>query len=200
MMIKTGIFAEACGAESNPPASCGGAFLPPVMGSVAFLMMEFTGLSYLEIVVASIIPAAIYYLGVFTLIHFGRHAGPPRLGPLEDNRLTMAQALRNDWHHLLPIVALVTLIAQGYTASFVASASIAVVIVSSMLNRKPERRILPRAFAFCCFDTLQKMVVLGAAVLVAGLIIAGIDLVGPDREVHGSSHPNCGRGSSCNFF
>jgi len=176
MMIKTGISPKRAGGIESA-ASCGGAFLPPVMGSVAFLMMEFTGLSYLEIVVASIIPAAIYYLGVFTLIHFDGMRDPS-VGTLEDNRLTMAQALRNDWHHLLPIVALVTLIAQGYTASFVASASIAVVIVSSMLNRKPERRILPRAFAFCCFDTLQKMVVLGAAVLVAGLIIAGIDLSG----------------------
>ena len=67
MMIKSGISAVRAGGVESA-ASAGGAFLPPVMGAVAFLMVEFTGLSYLEVVVASIAPALLYYLGVFALV------------------------------------------------------------------------------------------------------------------------------------
>lgn len=176
MMVKSGISRVRAGA-TEAAACCGGAFLPPVMGSVAFLMVEFTGISYLDVILASIFPAMLYYLGVFAFVQFEGMRNP-HIGNIDGERLTVGNTLRQGWFHLLPIVALVTLIAEGYTAPYVASGSIVVVILASFFNNDRSRRIGPKAFSWCCVDTLTKMVILGAAVLCAGLIISAIDMSG----------------------
>ena len=51
-------------------ASTGGSIMPPVMGSVAFIMAEYTGIPYDQIAIAAIIPAALYYLGVIVQVHY----------------------------------------------------------------------------------------------------------------------------------
>src|SRR5690606_10394616 len=51
-------------------ASTGGSIMPPVMGSVAFIMAEYTGIPYDQIAIAAIIPAGLYYLGVMVQVHY----------------------------------------------------------------------------------------------------------------------------------
>ena len=69
MMKKIGYPATVAGAV-EVAASTGGSILPPVMGSAAFIMAEYTGISYLDIVVASAIPALLYYFSVYSQVHF----------------------------------------------------------------------------------------------------------------------------------
>ncbi len=51
-------------------ASAGGSIAPPIMGSAAFLMAEYAGIPYSDIMIAAIIPAVLYYMGIFLQVHF----------------------------------------------------------------------------------------------------------------------------------
>lgn len=176
MMIRSGITrVRAGGIESA--ASAGGAFLPPVMGAVAFLMVEFTGLTYLEVCIAAMAPALLYYVGVFALIQF-QGLKEPGIGNADEEPPRLLTALRQGWHHLIPIVTLIVLLVQGYTVAFVGSGAVLAVIVSSWLNTDHGNKIGPRGFAECAYETVMKMAVLGAAVLCAGMILGAIDMSG----------------------
>ena len=87
-------------------ASTGGQVMPPVMGAAAFIMAQFLGVSYWEIVVAAAIPATLYFVSIMAMVHF--RAGKRRMARLDPSQLPKAgEVLRKGWHLLLPIVALV---------------------------------------------------------------------------------------------
>lgn len=176
LMIKSGVSPVRAGAL-EAAASCGGAFLPPVMGAVAFLMLEYTGLTYLEICLAATAPALMYYFSIFVQVHF-RGLKDPSVGNAEGTVNTLWQTLKEGWYHLIPIVVLCALLVRGYTPAFVGSASAIAVIVSSWLSPDPRKRIGLRGAAFCAYDTGVKMAALGAAVLCAGIIEGSIDMSG----------------------
>ena len=81
LMKRTGYPAFMAGAI-EAAASTGGALMPPVMGTVAFIMSEFAGVPYSIIALYAAIPALLYFLGVFCTVHWAavRHgsAGLPR--------------------------------------------------------------------------------------------------------------------------
>ena len=85
LMKRVGYRPEFSGAV-EAVASSGGLIMPPVMGSIAFVMAEYTGISYLSICKAALLPAVLYYLSLFTMIHFealrhGLGGTPPDLIP-----------------------------------------------------------------------------------------------------------------------
>jgi len=176
LMIKSGVTPVRAGAL-EAAASSGGAFLPPVMGAVAFLMLEYTGLSYLEICLAATAPAFIYYVSIFAQVHF-RGLKDPSIGNAEGATTTVMQTLKEGWYHLIPLVVLTALLVQGYTPAFVGSAAAIAVIVSSWLSSERSRRIGLQGAAYCAYETGVKMAALGAAVLCAGVILGAIDMSG----------------------
>jgi TRAP transporter 4TM/12TM fusion protein len=107
--------AFAGGVEAT--ASMGGQIMPPVMGAVAFIMAETLGVPYLDVVKAAIVPAILYFVTVFLLVHL--EAG--RLGlegiPKAECPNALA-ALRERWYLILPLAALVWLLFSGYTPLF----------------------------------------------------------------------------------
>ena len=68
MMKRTGYRAEFAGAV-EAAASTGGQIMPPIMGAAAFLMAEFLGVSYAEVATRAILPAVLYFLGIFIAVH-----------------------------------------------------------------------------------------------------------------------------------
>ncbi len=176
LMRRTGITAVRAGAIESA-ASCGGAMLPPVMGAVAFLMIEYTSIPYHQIVMAGLLSALLYYYGVFTFIHveairFGE-------GTLADDEMpTLWDALRRGWPNIIPLVVLVVLLAQEYSIPYVAAGSTAAVLLASWINPSPEYRIGPMALIEVCAETAHRMTSLVAAVLAAGIIIGAIELTG----------------------
>ena len=69
MMKKLGYHKNFAGAV-EAAASTGGQLMPPIMGAAAFLMAEFVGIPYMEVVKAAIVPAILYFIGVFLGVHF----------------------------------------------------------------------------------------------------------------------------------
>ena len=109
----SGVFAGAVEAT----ASMGGQIMPPVMGAVAFIMAENLDVPYTEIVKAAAIPAILYYLTAFWMVHL--EAGRKNLvGLPKDQCPNPWRAMRDDWYLLLPLAALVWMLFNGFTPMF----------------------------------------------------------------------------------
>ena len=176
LMTRTGITAQRA-AAIEAAASSGGALLPPVMGTVAFLMVGFTGIPYEAIVKAGILVALLYYFGVFMAVHAeAKRSGQARID--EDQIVGLAAALRRGWRQLLPIVALLYFLVEGYTPTYVAAGSTLFVVLLSWLNKEAEYRIGPRQFIAACMETVMRMSALTGAVLAAGAIIGAVEMTG----------------------
>ena len=176
LMKRVGVSAVRAGAIESS-ASTGGALLPPVMGAVAFLMVEFTGIPYADIIIAGAIIALLYYFGVFLLIHFeAQRLNEGRIA--EEDIVGLKTALKRGWVHFLPIVALVYFLVNGYSPTYVAAGSTVLAVIASWFNPDPRGRIGPRLFIESCTDTVYRIALLTGAVLGAGAIIGCIELSG----------------------
>ena len=122
-------------------ASTGGQIMPPVMGAGAFIMAQFLGVSYLEVAVAAIVPALLYYFAVIVQVHFEAN----RLGLMglsRDKLPKIAKLLKEKGFLLIPLVAIVYLLVAGYTPLMAAFAGIWVSFALSWLNK--ETRLTPQ--------------------------------------------------------
>ncbi|MDX9699153.1 MAG: TRAP transporter permease [Rhodocyclaceae bacterium] len=98
-------------------SSMGGQIMPPVMGAVAFIMAETIGVAYVEIVKAAIIPAILYFVTAFWMVHL--EAGRCGLHGIPKNECPDPwAAVKRHWYLLLPLAVLVGLLFSGYTPLF----------------------------------------------------------------------------------
>jgi TRAP transporter 4TM/12TM fusion protein len=174
IMKRIGITAERAGAI-EAASSAGGAMMPPVMGAVAFIMSNFTGIPYYLICQYAALPALGYYLGVFALVH--SESVRLNLGRVpEEDIVGLKVALGRNWPRVVPIIVLMWLLIQGFSPAYIAAGSAVAVVVSSWFAR--DGAIGPRRFVDACVDTCFAMVPLAAAVAAAGIIIGSIELTG----------------------
>ncbi|MCQ4864642.1 TRAP transporter permease [Pseudoflavonifractor phocaeensis] len=133
MMKRVGYAPEEAGAI-EAAASTGGQIMPPIMGTGAFLMAEMLGISYMAICKAAIIPAAMYYLAIFLLVHMlakkRRSAGEEVEMELE------CEPILPRLYLLSPIVVLVAAIAYGCTLQRSALYGIAAILVLNVISPK----------------------------------------------------------------
>jgi TRAP transporter 4TM/12TM fusion protein len=122
-------------------ASSGGQFMPPIMGSAAFIMAEFIGVPYLQIAAAAIAPALLYFLSVIAMVDFEAR----RLG-LKPQRTseTLLPVLLSRGYLLLPVVVLVGVLMAGYTPARAAFYSlVALVVMQVAFDPALRRRFVP---------------------------------------------------------
>ena len=174
-------------------ASTGGQIMPPVMGAAAFIMAQILGVPYIEVAIAAVVPALLYYFAVMVQVHFeacrlGLRGIPwkqlPPLGPL----------LKTKGFLLIPLVAIIYFLLAGYTPLKAAFNGILVSFVLSWLNK--ETRLSPAklydafqsgarsAIGVACACATVGMVVgmgtlTGLALKIAGAIVAMAE-VSPD--------------------
>ncbi|MDR7419536.1 MAG: TRAP transporter fused permease subunit [Armatimonadota bacterium] len=127
-------------------SGAGGQLVPPVMGAAAFIMAELIRVPYSQIVIAAIVPALLYYLGIGSSVYFA--AG--KLGlkgwsgdELNQGFMSIRQALATRSHLLIPFAALIVLVVGGMDAPRAAAIVVALTILVSMLV--PTTRMGPRA-------------------------------------------------------
>lgn len=116
-------------------ASTGGQIMPPVMGAAAFIMAELLGVSYGKIIVAAVIPAVLYYLGVFMSVHFvakrdGLKGLPKEMLP------DVKELMIKSGHLLIPIVLIIVLLISGFTPEFSAIWGTVSIIVFSAIRKE----------------------------------------------------------------
>lgn len=133
MMKKLGYKPEFAGAV-EATASTGGQLMPPIMGAAAFLMSEFTQIPYVKIIGAAVIPALLYYFGVWTGVHLeARRLGLKGLN--RDELPKIKTILLERGHLLFPLVAIVYLLVKGYSPNKAALFAIVSSILASMLRK-----------------------------------------------------------------
>ena len=116
VMIRAGYRREFAAAVEGA-GSTGGQIMPPVMGAAAFLISEFLGIPYGQIIVAAAIPAVLYYLSVWMMVHYEAKKTGLR-GLREDELPDVRKVLKERGHLLLPVVLMVYLLVANYTPLF----------------------------------------------------------------------------------
>ena len=174
LMKKTGYKPEfAAAAEAS--ASTGGQIMPPIMGAAAFLMAETVGVSYSNIVVRAILPAVLYFAGVFITVHL--EAKKEGLKGLTREELPRLLPLLKKTYLLLPLILLVYLVATSKNSiAFAAAIAIVAAIVVSLFNK--EHRITPKRLLEALAAGGQGMITVAAACGVAGIIAGVISTTG----------------------
>lgn len=118
MMKKLGYKGEFAGAV-EAAASTGGQLMPPIMGAAAFLMAESLGLPYITIVKAAIIPAILYFTGIFMTVHLEAHKLGLKGLPREELPKFLPLLLKRGYM-ILPLVVIVAFLCMGRTAVYAA--------------------------------------------------------------------------------
>ncbi len=155
-------------------ASTGGSAMPPIMGSAAFIMAEYTDTPYRDIVLAAIIPALLYYFGVFMQVHF--RSVRYGLQPYAEAVPPINHTLRSGWPYLIPIAVIVGILLAGYSPTFTAGAGIFAVVVGSSLTKRTRMSLWNLVEGLA--ETTARVLPVAGACAAAGLVIGGISMTG----------------------
>lgn len=174
LMKKTGYKPEfAAAAEAS--ASTGGQIMPPIMGAAAFLMADYLGVPYSNIVVKAILPAILYFAGVFISVHL--EAKKEGLRGLTKAEIPKLLPLLKQVYLLLPLALLIYLVGTSQRSiQYAAAIAIIAAIIVSLFNK--ESRITPRRIWEALAAGGQGMIAVAAACGVAGIIAGTITMTG----------------------
>ena len=174
LMKRTGYKKEFAGAV-EAVASTGGQFTPPIMGAVGFVMAEFLGISYTKVMIAAIIPAFLYYLGLLFAVHFeAKQLGLSGLS--KENIPNAMQVVKEQGHLVIPLVVLIALMFMGYTPLFAAVISIFVTVAASWLRK--ETRMDLKTIIQATAEGATGAVSVGVCCVMIGVIIGTVSLTG----------------------
>ena len=174
MMKKTGYHPDFAGAV-EAAASTGGQIMPPIMGAAAFLMAEYMDLPYATVAVKAILPAVLYFTGIFISVHL--EAKKLGLQGLSKDEMPKWSFLLQKIYLLAPLVLLVWLVSSGAkTMQFSAAVSILAAVIVGFLN-KDERLTFKKIFE-ALEAGAKGAITVGVACAIAGMIAGCITVTG----------------------
>lgn len=174
LMKRVGYSPAFAGAIESA-ASTGGQIMPPIMGTVAFIMAEYLGVPYLTIAAAAIIPALLYFAGVFFQIDL--RARKKGLKGLDKSDIPDArETIKRYGHMFIPIVVLVFFLMKGFTPLYAAFNAIVATWLLSFLRK--ETRIGPKQIVEICTSAARSTLSVGVAMASAGFIVAVLSMTG----------------------
>ena len=174
LMKKTGYKPEfAAAAEAS--ASTGGQIMPPILGAAAFLMADYVQIPYAQIALKAILPAVLYFTGVFITVHL--EAKKLGLRGLTKEELPQLKPLLKKVYLLLPLILLVYLVSTSTRSiAYAAAIAIVVAILVSLINK--DDRLTPKRFLVALAAGGQGMITVAAACGIAGIIAGTITMTG----------------------
>ena len=174
MMKKTGYKGEFAGAV-EAAASTGGQIMPPIMGAAAFLMAEYMGVSYGEVALRAILPAVLYFTGIYIAVHLeARKLG---LKGIPREELPKFSQLIKKFYLLAPLVVLVAMVGLNLkTMQFSAAVAIGVAIVVGVLN--PDERLTFTKFLDALEAGGRGTITVAVACAMAGIVAGCITVTG----------------------
>ena len=174
MMKKTGYHPDFAGAV-EAAASTGGQIMPPIMGAAAFLMAEYMDLPYATVAVKAILPAVLYFTGIFIAVHL--EAKKLGLKGLSKDEMPKWAGLGKKIYLLAPLVLLVWLVSSGAkTMQFSAAVSILAAVIVGFLN-KDERLTFKKIFE-ALEAGAKGAITVAVACAIAGMIAGCITVTG----------------------
>jgi TRAP transporter 4TM/12TM fusion protein len=177
-LMKRSGFPAQIAAAIEAVGSTGGQLMPPVMGAAAFLMAEVLGVPYVEVMIAAIIPAFLYYLALFFAVDI--EAAKRGIKGESAERLPQTLAvLKSGWYFPLPFVVLVyALVAWNWQAEYAALLATAVLIVLSLAFGYKGERVPIKDVFMAIVSTGGTVVDLILICAVAGMFIGILNISG----------------------
>jgi len=176
MMRRVGYNAETAGAI-EAVASTGGQLMPPIMGAAAFLMAEFLEVNYSQIMIAALLPSALYYISAF--VQADLVAARDNIRNVDGVLPLVRNVLRDGWHLVLPFVVLIgAFVWANMEAERAAILSAATVCIAGIARGYKGYRLTPRILVRALSDTGFATMGLIAIVAAAGYVIGVLNLSG----------------------
>ena len=173
LMKKCGYQPHFAGAV-EAVASTGGQIMPPVMGAAAFMMAELCGVSYLEVAKAALLPALLYYLALWVMIHFeARRRG---LGLISSELVPSLRSILGRLYFLAPLAILVAVMIDGRSAAICANMATGSILLLSFL-RRDTRFTLKRLFDTLYAAAASSLMVV-ACCAASGIVVGVINYTG----------------------
>lgn len=174
LMKKIGMKPSVAGAV-EAVASSGGQIMPPVMGAVAFLMAEMTGIEYANIALAALVPAILYYATLsFSVYFIARRDNIPAADASEIQPVW--KVIKEGWLYAVPLVILVVLITKGFSVQMSAFYSIWVTLAVGFIKNRENMTVKNILAAF--EGTVKSIAPVAAACILAGIIMGSMSLTG----------------------
>jgi len=175
-MIKKRGFSPTFSAGIEATASSGGQIMPPIMGAAALVMADLTGVGYLAIIVAALVPALFYYFSLFSAVTVEARRQNIAIQPLSiDDQITRLDAI-NSVLFIGPILTVITALVAGVSTSAAGFYAVVVLLILCVIN--PEVRRDPLRV----WRSLLKGAESGAALLIAiaaiGILVGSLDSTG----------------------
>ncbi|MBP1733683.1 MAG: transporter, fusion protein, partial [Deltaproteobacteria bacterium] len=148
---------------------------PPVMGAAAFLIAEFLRISYVDVILLALIPAALYYWGLLLMVEFDAKKFALKAVEIE-KKGTVWQLTKQYGYHFLPLVAIVVFLVRGYTPQIAVFAAVLTCFLASFI-RKESRFNLTRVIEALKEGSLTVLNV-AAICASAGIIVGVVSLTG----------------------
>jgi len=173
-MMKSFGYRPHVAAAIEAAASTGGQIMPPIMGAVAFIMVEFTQIPYLTIVTVATMPIVLYFITVFSFIHF--EAKKFKIGTGETRSMPpVLVVLKGGWHFFFSLVIIVGTLVRGYPPATAALAGIvSLVIIHIIRSRRIDLKLIYEALVLGGKYSLG----IGSIIACIGIILALVGLTG----------------------
>lgn len=175
-MIKKRGFSPAFAAGIEATASSGGQIMPPIMGAAALVMADLTGVGYLNIIVAALFPALLYYFSLFSAVTVEARRQGIEVQPMSvDDRITRVDLI-NSALFLGPILTIIGFLVAGYSTSAAGFSAVVVLLVLSIIN--PEVRSDPIRVWRSFLKGAQSGATLLIAIAAIGVLVGSLDSTG----------------------
>ncbi len=179
MMKKTG-YKNEFAAAVEAASSTGGQIMPPIMGAAAFLMADFIGVPYSDVISKAVLPAILYFFGIFITVHL--EAKRLKLTGIPKDQLPSFFKLIRKIYLLIPIIMLIVWVSGNYmTMQKAASLAIILSIIVGFINR--DAKLNPRKILDALSSGGKSAITVGAACGVAGIISGAITMTGLANEL-----------------
>jgi TRAP transporter 4TM/12TM fusion protein len=176
LMKRSGFRPEFAGAV-EAVASTGGQIMPPIMGAAAFVMAEFLGVSYGEVVIWAIMPALLYYLACFSAVHFeAKRLGLTGLPRAELPKL--GEVLRVNGHLFIPVAAILVVMYSGYSAPLAALAGTLLCFPVAAMRKSTRVNVTFDNLISAIVDGARNTIPVALACASAGIVVGVVTLSG----------------------
>ena len=149
--------------------------MPPIMGAGGFIMAEYTGIPYVEIMKMAVFPAIIYFLSVFMMVHFeAKRWGI--VGKRSPGDPTAWQIFKKEWYLSAPLLVIIIMMLLGYSPGMSACFGTLTCVVVSWFTE--DHKMGPREILEAMIEGARNTLIIGATVGVIGIIVGVIQLTG----------------------
>jgi TRAP transporter 4TM/12TM fusion protein len=179
LMKRIGFEPRVAGAV-EATASTGGQLMPPVMGAAAFIMAEYLGVAYIEVCKAAVIPAVLYFMAIYSVVHF--YSLKIGIKGLSESEIPSAKLVfREKWMFTVPLIILIGILVMGYSPRIAVLFSLVATVAMSFLRK--ESRMGPSKIFDALAKTGYNCVMVVGACATAGIVIGVVLLTGMGGKI-----------------